>query len=469
MPPPPSEHPQPINTYQEAVQYLQQTIDYEKRTDWQFTRKYFGLDRVERLLSEIGNPQRAFMAVHVAGTKGKGSTAAVIAGCLHQLGHVTGLYTSPHLVAERERIRVEGRPIAEADFCRAVRELQPHLDLHEGVESGRARTYFEILTAMAFEHFRSAAVGWAVVEVGMGGRLDATNVLIPQCCVVTPIGMDHTAQLGNTLEKIAAEKAGIIKRGVPVVIARQDYEQARGVLLNETRERGCTTWEVGREVRILGRAPLTAAAGDADARVGWRFCLQTPHRRYAGLFSPMLGFHHVENCAAAVAAIEMLEHKGEIAVRSDAVDRAIRTCRVPARVELIQRRPPLILDAAHTVESVQALLKAIEVHFPGRKLRTVFGCSQGKDIEGMLRLLAPRCAALIATEAPSPRALGAGEIAKLARRTGIPAVAEATPPWDAVAEALQQAGPEDIACVTGSFYVAGAVRDKWLSIHGGEL
>ena len=422
------------------------------------------IERAEELLAELGDPHRRYDIVHVAGTKGKGSTAGAIAHCLQYCGRRTGLYVKPHLITPRERVLVDGGMIDEAAFTRIVAGMQPYVQSLRAQKTGDldpAPTYFEMLTALALAHFAERGVDWAVVETGLGGRLDSTNVVAPRCCVVTAIGFDHMDKLGDTPEAIAAEKAGILKEGVPVVLGRQQYPAALATLRRAADERGCIRWEVGVDLLVEDARPMTAPPGRAQARLGWAFSLATRSRRYADLFTPLLGAHQLENLAAAVGALEMAEARAGLELEPSRVRDAIADFRIPARVEVVQTDPILVLDVAHTVESVRALLDALDAHLPGRPLRVVFGCSAGKDVRGMLRLLAPRCASFTATQASLPRALPAQDVAEAARQWLEPAVVG--DPWQAVRDALAQAGPEDVVCVTGSFLVAGQVRAGWLA------
>ena len=450
-----------FESFQEARDFLEKAINYEKRVAWKYTEKTFDLRRMEELLAQLGNPHRALRVIHIAGTKGKGTTAALIASCLQAAGYRTGLHTSPHLVSICERMVVDGQSVSESEFCRLLGLARAYIDKKRRESRDDAPTYFEATTALAFKHFQEQQVDWAVVEVGLGGRLDSTNVVSPECCVITLIGFDHMDKLGDTVEKIAGEKAGIIKRAVPVVLANQKYPGALGVLRERADAMGCPRWEVGREVTIGTMQPLAAPMNDSEASVGWRFTLNTPRHAYKDLFCSLLGAHQVENCATAVGTLEMLADAGKLKIEPEAVRRGIASCRWPARVELLQRRPALVLDAAHTVESVEALLAALEAHFPGRPLRMVFGCSQDKNYEAMLRLIVPRCTSLITTQANSPRAMDAQQLGWLAFQIGLKNIRAVISPPEAVRECLRAAAAHEIVSVTGSFFVAGEVAEAW--------
>ena len=448
-------------SFQEAVDFLEKAVDYEKRTSVKYTEKYFNLARMEALLAELGDPHRACPVIHVGGTKGKGTTAALIASCLQQQGYRTGLHTSPHLVSVCERMRVDGQPVAESEFCRLLGLVRAYIERKRRQARNDAPTYFETTTAVAFRHFQDRAADWSVIEVGLGGRLDSTNVVSPACCVITSIGLDHMDKLGDTVDKIAGEKAGIFKPGVPVVLARQGYGEALRVLRERADAVGCPRWEVDREILVTRSTPLSAPPGQRDAPLGWRFSIRTPLRAEDDLFTPLLGAHQLENCAAAIGALDLLSTRGALRIEPEALREGLARCRWQARVELLRRRPAFILDVAHTVESVRALLDALWTHLPGCPLHAVFGCSADKNASGMLGLLAPRCASLITTRAVSRRAADPAELAQIARRAGALSVEAVPDSIEAVRACLRGAGPDDIACVTGSFFVAGEVLNAW--------
>ncbi|NLW49573.1 MAG: bifunctional folylpolyglutamate synthase/dihydrofolate synthase [Candidatus Brocadiaceae bacterium] len=462
----------PVSSFAEAVVFLEKGIDYERTRRWLHNARWMNLPRVAALLDAMGDPHRAYKVLHVAGTKGKGSTAGAAAHCLHRAGLRTGLLTSPHLVTHRERIRVDGRMISQDEFWPIVRRMQPHVEARraaEGLDSHRAPTYFEMLTVLALEHFARRGAEWAVVEVGLGGRLDSTNVVSPAVCVITPIGYDHMDKLGETPGEIAAEKGGILKEGVPFVLGRQRYPDARETLRRMATERHCPCWEVGRDVVLIRNEVLAAPASAPTAPVGRRFGLRTPCGEHHDLFTPLLGAHQLDNLAAAVAALEMAVEHGDLAFPAAALPAALADFRIPGRVELLQRQPAFVLDVAHTIESTEALIDALSVHFPGRRVHVVFGCSADKNAEGMLGAMRGHCATLTATQSRMRRARPAVEVAQAAVGCGladagcrIDTIPDA---WEAVRVALERAEPADVVCVTGSFYVAGEVRAEWAKRH----
>jgi dihydrofolate synthase/folylpolyglutamate synthase len=462
------QHDEPLRTFQEAIAFLEEGINYEKTRTWKYNEKWLKLERVVRLLDALGNPHQRYPIIHVAGTKGKGTTSGAAAHLLHTAGNRTGVMTSPHLVTARERVRVNGELIPEAEFVQIVEAMRPYVQERRTQEqdSFRVPTYFEMLTALAFEHFARRQVDWAVVEVGLGGRLDSTNVVEPSTCVVTAIGMDHMDKLGDTPGQIAAEKAGILKTGVPVLIGRQHYAEALDVLLERAEELDCPVWQVGSDLLVQEPVPLGAPAHAPDSTVGWEFSLQTPSHEWGRLYTPMLGRHQLDNLAAAVGAVDLATKRERREFDAGVVPDALRGFQVPGRLELIRRGPATVLDVAHTVESIEAMQQALATHFPDRAVHLVFGCSRDKNLPGMMRVLAGHCATFTATEARFPRARPTGEVAQAARQAGVaPCVREEPDAWQAFRAALQGAEPADVVCAAGSFFTTGEIRGRWHQEH----
>jgi dihydrofolate synthase/folylpolyglutamate synthase len=414
-----------LRRYAEALRFLNTFTDYERMAST-YSPGDYNLERMRRLLAALGNPERAFLSLHIAGTKGKGSTAHMAEAILREAGYRTGLYTSPHLVDMRERIRLDGVPVSEADFTWAMAEMEPELR--------RLRpTYFETMTAAAFLLFARRKVDYAVVEVGLGGRLDATNVILPTACAITTIDYDHMDKLGHTLREIAGEKAGILKPGVPAVSSPQPPE-ARKVLLARALLRQSFGGLFFPRFRVRSRGDVL------------KFTVETGMRRY-GLALPVLGEHQAANAATAVALVERCGAR----CSPELVRRALAKVRLPGRVEVLGRRPWLIVDAAHNPVSARALARALR-DVPRRRTILVFGASADKDYGGMLRTLLPGADLAIFTRAANPRAAAPADLLRRAR--GRAAVTAGT-----VARALgmarKAAGPRDAIVVTGSFYVAG--------------
>ncbi len=432
-------------TYARALEYLDSFVDYERRPPGHATRTDFTLDNIAALVSEMGSPQLAYPTLHVAGTKGKGSVCAFADSILRASGLRTGLYTSPHLLLVRERIRVSGEMIPEEDFAAVISDIMPLLERERRARGGpgkgsgiRRLTYFEILTYLAFEHFRRRRVGAAVIEVGMGGRLDATNVIEPAACAVTNVSFDHTRQLGGTLREIAGEKAGILKAGVPVVVERQRPE-ALAAIESRARELGCPAVRLGEEVRFTG---------------SWReFEVTTPRKTYEGLRSSLMGNHQVENAACAIALVEEAGWE----VRPDAVRRALSSAEWPGRMEIFSEEPRVFLDGAHNVESLGVALKTAREEGGKGRLVVVFGASSDKDTRGMLRLLDSRADEVILTTSGHARAEDPGMLARIARFYSLKGEKEPAA-RRALEKAKARAGREGTVLVTGSFYLIGALK-----------
>lgn len=439
--------------YREAIEYLHSLTDYEKRRIERYSPQTLDLSRVERLLEMLGNPHRAYPSVHIAGTKGKGSTSAIIASALRAAGYRTALYTSPHLHTFRERIRVGRDLIAQGEVVALVEELRPLIAQVPGV------TTFEAITAMAFAYYARKGVEVAVIEVGLGGRLDATNVITPEVSVITSLSLDHTQLLGDTLPQIAAEKAGIIKPGIPVVTAPQKPE-ALEVLEEVARSRSAPLTLVGRD--------WTWEAGPRDLR-GQYFtarCLLNGGSDFAGTYYiPLLGRFQLENATAALAALHILRERGFSRLTPDAVREGLRTVEWPGRMEVLNLDPLVVVDCAHNPYSTEVLREALREWFPGRKWVVIFGASADKDILGMLKALQPITDYLIVTRSDHPRAATPVELADLAASVGMGAEITVN-----IHRAFQRAQavlrPKDGILVTGSIFLVAEAREEWARENG---
>ncbi len=410
-----------FGSFAAALRHLARATDYE-RQQVRYSPRAYNLGRMRRLVEALGRPDRAFRSLHIAGTKGKGSVAHMAEAILRRAGYRTGLYTSPHLVDMLERIRIDGRPVPERDFVWAMNRMErPLLRLRP--------TYFEIMTAAAFLLFARRDVEYAVIEVGLGGRLDATNVLErPAACAITTIGYDHVEKLGRTLGAIAREKAGIVKPGVPVVTSPQ-----RPAALREIRRRARPLQARVRALRRSGTVLEFTVEGLEGTAYPCRLGI--------------LGDHQAANAATAIA---LLEAAGAGASPA-AVSAALRTVRLPGRIEVVSRRPWVIVDAAHNPVSAAALAGALGSVRPRRRTILVFGASADKDWRGMLRALAPRADLVVFTRARSPRAAAPEELARAAAGPALVAGRVEA----AVDLARRLARPDDAVVVAGSFYVAG--------------
>jgi len=446
-------------TYQDALKYLYSFIDYSLERSYRYTPDRFDLDRVRGLLHALGDPHQAYATIHVAGTKGKGSVSSLSASSLTAAGHRTGLYTSPHLVRLTERIRVDGEEISEEAVVELMEDLRPHVDKIPGL------TMFEVLTALGFLHFAHQGVDCAVIEVGLGGRLDATNVLTPLVSVITSLSYDHMNVLGDSLSDIAREKAGIIKSGVPLVLAPQQYEAQR-VVEEIAAERGAPLIQVGREwlfapgghdlesqslyIWPAKEQALADAFIDSGGREEW-----APPRYEI----PLLGYHQVINAAVAYAALQVVREAG-ISLDEAAIRQGFRTISWPGRFQILSRSPAVLVDSAHNRDSALRLRIALDDYFPGKPVTLVFGAMADKDIPGMLAELLPRVSRLILTQADHPRAATVEELSELAHGYGW-RVEKIVPVAEALRFAMQHCRPGEVVVAAGSLTVAGEVLDAW--------
>jgi len=414
-----------------------------------------GLARIRFLMERLGHPETAYPAVHVAGTNGKGSTAAMIASVLRAAGYSVGLFTSPHLVRYNERIVVDGAPIADEDLAALFGRLHEHVEAAAREPGVGQPTEFEVGTAVALAYFAQRAVDVAVVEVGLGGRFDSTNVVRPLVSVITPIGLDHTRVLGGTLEHIAREKAGIIKPGAPVVCAHQP-EEAQAVIAARAAESRSPLYEAGRD---FGWELQSADAG------GTCFTFRWGADAVEHLHVPLLGPHQAHNGAVAVAALRVAAEAG-FPVSEDALRRGLAAVRWPGRMELVPGRPALLFDGAHNAEGARALAEGLRAVFPERKPVFVLGVLAEKPVDAMLETLLPLGRAAVVT-APQHGRGRPVEPEELARRAAglVPEIAVEADPLAAMARAKELAGAEGLVVVTGSLYLVGEVQ----ALLAGEL
>lgn len=428
--------------YSEAVDYLDGKVVLGVKPS---------LDRIIAVCSRMGYPQNAFDSIQVTGTNGKTSVSRMAAAILKKCGFHVGLFTSPHLETVRERIRVGDRMISVEEFADALADIKPLIEDAEGELGGRL-TYFEVVTALAYHYFRSREVGVAVLEVGMGGRWDATNVVDSEVSVITNIDMDHTAELGETLEEIAFEKVGIVNEGAVLVTS-----EARRKMLLMIAER-CE--EVGAEMKVLGRdfriefdLPYRVK-GEPPAQVLSIRGLEG--REFRDIRLPLLGKHQAVNAACAVAAAQAYadpREKTDPEVFRDALEATI----VPGRLEILGRRPTVVADGAHNVLGIDRLAAAITGEFEYEKLVVVVAVLGDKDARGMLRILGAIADELVVTENRSTRSIRAERLGGLCRIEGIECRAE--PDFSkAFTFARELAGPDGLVCVTGSLFTVSEVR-----------
>jgi dihydrofolate synthase/folylpolyglutamate synthase len=433
-------------------------IDYDRVAAGSYGRREFRLDRMRDLLTRLDAPDRSYPIVHVAGTKGKGSTAAMIAAVLTAAGYRTGLYSSPHLERIEERVAIDGCACSPGELVELVERVRPSVEaMDAGAEQGGGRpTYFEITTAMALTQFARRRVDAAVVEVGMGGRLDSTNVCRPVVSVITTISFDHMKQLGNTLAAIAGEKAGIIKSGVPVVSGVRDAEP-REVIAAVARERGARLVQLGEDFDCSYQPPHDVQAADWHGRMDFVANGNTVGPGYRDIELGLLGRHQAINAAVAVAVIEQLRGM-DWTISESAVRQGLATVRWPARIEVVARRPTVIVDAAHNAASISSLLTTLDESFRARRRWLVFATTQEKPVREMLAQLLPRFDGVVLTRyLNNPRYVPVEELAALAQAEAASVDCCATPEeaWQRV---KKLASADDLICVTGSFFLAAEMR-----------
>ncbi|MBE9508731.1 MAG: bifunctional folylpolyglutamate synthase/dihydrofolate synthase [Chloroflexi bacterium] len=441
--------------YPTAIAYLYSLIDYEKMRLERYTPETHNVARVEQLLAAVGNPHTRFPAVHIAGTKGKGSAAAMCESSLRAAGYHTGFYISPHLHTFRERIQVDRRKIAREEIVALVEEVQPRIKHVPGV------TYFEAITAMGFLYFARSEVDVAVVEVGLGGRLDATNVLTPEVSMITSLSLEHTYLLGDTLAKIAYEKAGIIKPDIPVVSAPQQAEAIK-VLETVSREREAPLTVVGRDWDYKpGPADLDGQAFTARRIAGSGSELDGDY------WIPLLGRHQLENATSVIAALDIVRQQS-FCIPAEAVREGLRNVYWPGRMEILSREPLVVADGAHNPYSAQTLRKALEEWFPGKHWVLVFGASADKDVAGILRVLLPISSYVIVTRSDHPRAAAPVELADVVASVGGGAEVSVNV-RKSLRRGLAVMGPGSGLLVTGSIHLVADAREEWARRTGVPL
>lgn len=431
----------------EAGAWLESLINLERRSDWPYTR--LGLGPIRRLLARLGDPQRELSCLHVAGSKGKGSTALLAEAILGAAGERVGTFTSPHLERWTERVRLGGREIDAARLVEAVAQVRLHVEALREEGSEDAPSFFDATTAVALVCFRAAGVDRVVLEVGLGGRLDSTNVVRPQVVCITSIELEHTDKLGDTLAAIAGEKAGILKPGVPGVVGALP-EEAAAVVRAQAEQVGAELSWAGRDfgAEVLGEGPR-----------GRRL------RLWDGDFAceaelSVLGRHQPDNAALALACVRRAAPHGA-AVLAAAAARGLSAAELPGRLEIVRRSPLLVVDSAHTAASARALAEELAL-LPRRRTHLVLSVSAGKQLEAILDALLPAADELTLTRAEASRSLAPQELAAAARARAPGLPARVVPnPHLALRAAVEGLAPEDCAVAAGSVYLAGIARRAW--------
>lgn len=444
-------------TYPQALKRVMSLADFERSTHSP-GHSAFHLERMSLLMQRLGNAHLDTPTVHIAGTKGKGSVSAMIASILAAQGYAVGMYSSPHLHSATERIRVNMQPIPQAQFAAVAQRIWRIVE-QVGANGGYGGvTTFEALTAMAFTHFSQIQADFQVIEVGLGGRLDATNIVAPQVCAITSISLDHTATLGDTIAQIAYEKAGIIKPKVPVIVAPQPAE-AMAVIRRIAAERAAPLLSVADSFSWTQTREQTGAAIRTQA-----FRL-TSHQRAYALETPLLGDYQLENVAVAVALAETLASQG-VTLSPQSIAQGIRTVNWPARLQILTApddadgSPLLVVDGAHNPYSIERLAQTLPRHFAYDRLILIFGALSGHSAAGMLQALAPLSPVLVATSSRHPRSAASATIAQTAAQLGIDAAFASDDVAQATRYALAIARPNDLVLGTGSLSVAAEITEE---------
>ncbi|MCP4164460.1 MAG: bifunctional folylpolyglutamate synthase/dihydrofolate synthase [Chloroflexi bacterium] len=453
-----------MTDYQRVLLEIFEHVDYSRSRQIPYNASTYNLGRMRELCKRLGNPQDQYPSLHIAGSKGKGSTAAMATAILQAAGYRTGLYTSPHLHSFRERMRIDGELITQEQLIELWGHVRPI------VRSLERTTTFEIITALAFMHFSRSHVGWAVMEVGLGGRLDATNVIQSQACAITSLSFEHTDLLGHTLSLIAFEKAGIIKYGNPVVVGPQAPE-AISVIEDVAEQTGAKLWHVGDAHEHQNGSKKVPdwrwILHKADSSGLW-LDIVSPDVKINDIVVPLVGYHQAANATVAVALVHTLRQSG-IEIPVAAIRDGLAQTYWPGRLERLNEEPLIIVDSAHNGQSAERLEHSLQL-FQYKRLILIFGASADKDIQGMLAVLAPQAAAILVTRSFHPRAAEPKTLAELAREIApdvpVHVFDDAIP---ALELATSWADKEDLILVTGSIFVVAAAREAWRDISPGSL
>jgi dihydrofolate synthase/folylpolyglutamate synthase len=448
-------------SYQDALDYIYSYVDYSLTRSFRYSPEKFDLDRMRDLMMSLGHPEQAYASIHIAGTKGKGSVAAMCSSALQANGYRVGLYTSPHMSDFAERIQVDGENIPYQDLIAILEEIKPQ------IEAVPAITTFEITTALAFYYFQKRGIDVGVFEVGLGGRLDATNVLRPNVTVITSVSYDHTEILGDTLASIAREKAGIIKENIPLVLAPQKVE-AREVIeqIAATRSASLTLVEGDyayelEDKSIAGQSFRIWPVIDPLKGKIWSKGAGNPVGGSTHLEIPLLGYHQVQNAATAYATLKVFQEVG-FALEDEAIVVGFKQVNWPGRFEILQANPPVIVDSAHNRDSAGKLRRTLDDYFPQEKVVLILGASEDKDIGGMFAELADRVGEVLATRSYHPRAMEPERIVEVVESYQKPVRIVMEVP-DALDEAIRISSEDTIVLASGSLFIAAGIREAWFA------
>jgi len=440
-----------FTSYKQAIRYLFERTDYEKEEHLGYNVTTFNLNKMRKLLSLLGNPHKKIHTVHIGGTKGKGSTATMLARMLEANDYDVGLYTSPHVVHLHERIAVNSEMIKDREMLGLLNRVYAPV---EKISKNTPPTFFEIMTALAFMHFVDANVDIGVIETGLGGRLDSTNVIKPKVVGITSLSIDHQHQLGQTIDKIAREKAGIFKRGVPIITVQQEDEAMR----------------VLKSHAIAVKAPLSVTGTDIDFSQRFetsrehgphtRICLTTPTSKFEHLRVPLHGKHQAINCGLALAMLDKLKASG-YKIDSEKATKGLHSVSLAGRMEMICDDPRIMIDAAHNAASIHALIHAIGQNIPYDSMVVIFGCNSDKDVKGMLHKLQYGADKVVFTRSNSAKAMSPEDLTDMYTEMCGKMCQTASSLGEALRLAKNAVSKEDLICITGSFYLIGQAKMRF--------
>ena len=449
--------------YEAALAYIEAFIDYERSPDFSRQARLYNLNRISLLLKRLGNPHDRLRVIHIAGSKGKGSTAALVASVLTHAGYKTGLFTSPHLITPRERCQIDNELISEDEVALYIDKIKPAIEAVSASEFGRV-SFFEIYTALAFTYFADKATDFAVIEVGLGGRLDATNVVTPVTTVITPIGLEHTAILGETYAEIAAEKAEIIKEGCPLALAPQ-HPDARAVFEKVANERkvsivtakihDATHKPISGDIEQEHRISTSQLVENADGiPIAQQFDVETDSESYPQLTIPLLGHHQFVNATTAIAAIECLKQKG-YTLPKNSIYTGFKNVQWHGRIQRIMSSPLVVLDGAHSAVSMAALCLTLQESFRYTRAIFIVSLMKDKNLKAIGDIVSKTADTVIATQvSENPRVMAAEAIQEAWSGT-CEKITICSSPEKAIARALASASLTDLICITGSLYLVG--------------
>lgn len=440
-----------FRTYARAIGYLFDRTDYERHERLRYNVTTFDLGRMERLVKGLGNPHRKIETVHIAGTKGKGSTATMLARMMEANGYSVGLYTSPHVITLHERIAINSHMITRREMLGLINRV--HSNVERMAKRDDAPTFFEIMTALAFMHFADKDVDIAIIETGLGGRLDSTNVIQPAVIGITSISIDHQNVLGDNIGSIAKEKAGVMKKGVPVITVPQEPDAMR-MLKRAATAVNAPLSVTGLDIDFSSRFESSREEGPHT-----RICVTTPHSKFEHLRVPLPGEHQALNCGLALAMLDKLKTQGYEIDDEKAVN-GLKGVSLIGRMEIICDDPRILVDTAHNAASIRALIQAIGQHVPYDSMVVIFGCNKDKDIAGMLHQLQYGADKVVFTRSNSPKAVFPQDLADMYTEICGKMCQTALTVAEAVKIAKSAVSKEDLICITGSFYIVGQAKEQ---------